>query len=141
MLKVSLMNMSLSIHLHGAKFYEHKTAALEADPRLPVKNRTGRSDCDPQCDQGHYRQPDRQQEGDHGKVEKSFPFRQGSCEFFGRALVQRKRRSRVAAMNPCHFGNELMKKPSNLSGFFSIPRCNAIDTRFTLRYLKFVYSA
>src|SRR5205085_5363789 len=30
MLKVSLMNMSLGIHLHCAKFYEHKTSALES---------------------------------------------------------------------------------------------------------------
>ena len=40
------MNLSLSIHLHGAKFYEHETATLESDPRLSVKNGPGRRDCD-----------------------------------------------------------------------------------------------
>ena len=118
-LGVSLMNMSLSVHLHGAKFYEHKTAALESDPRLPVKNGPGRSDCDPQSDQRHYRQPDREQERDHGQVDKSFPFRQRGRQFLARARGRRKRRLGIAAMNPCHFG----KKTSNLGGlFFSIDR-------------------
>src|SRR5438094_7939032 len=143
MLKVSLMNMSLGIHLHGAKFYEHETATLESDPRLPVKNGPGRSDCDPQCDQCHYRQPDREQECDHGQIDESFPNGQGGCEFLARARGRRKRRFGIASMNPCHFGDELMKKTSNLSGRFSIPirRRNAIDTRFTIRFLNFVYSA
>src|SRR5207244_13149165 len=49
----------------------------------------------------------------------------------------------IAAMNPCHFGDELMEKTRNLRGRFSIPirRRNAIDTRFTIRFLNFVYSA
>src|ERR1700756_3241330 len=114
MLKVSLMNMSFGIHLHGAKFYEHKTAALESDPWLPVKNRPGRSDCDPQCDQRHYRQPDREEERNHGQIEKSLPFRQGGREFLARARDRRKRGFGIAAMNPCHFG----KKTSNLGGLF-----------------------
>src|SRR4030095_8132068 len=141
MLKVSLMNMSLGIHLHGAKFYEHETATLESDPRLPVKNGPGRSDCDPQCDQRHYRQPDQEQERDHGQVDKSFPFGQGSCEFLARARVRRKRCLGIAAMKPCHFGDELMEKTSNLSALLSISRPNAIDTRFTIRFLNFAHSA
>src|SRR5438874_2017263 len=59
MLKVCLMNMSLGIHLHGAKFYEHETPAFESDARLPVKNRPWRSNGNPERDQNHYRQPER----------------------------------------------------------------------------------
>src|SRR4029079_16622093 len=104
MLKVSLMNMSLSVHLHRAKFYEHKTAALESNARLPVKNRPERSNGNPERDQSHYRQPDRDYECDHRQVDKSFPFRQGDCEFLARG-IRKKRGFGIAAINPCHFGN------------------------------------
>src|SRR5437762_6921342 len=140
MFKVSLMNMSLGIHLHGAKLYEHEAATLESNPRLSVKNGAGRSDCDPHCDQRHYRQPDRESESDCGQVDKSFPFGQGGSEFLARTRVRRKCGVGIVAMDPCHFSDELMKKTSDLSGLLSVSRHNAIDTRFTIRFLSFAYS-
>jgi hypothetical protein len=44
-------------------------------------------------------------------------------------------------MNPCHFGDKLMEKTSNLRRFFSIPGRDPIDTRFTICFLNFGYSA
>jgi len=75
------------------------------------------------------------------KVEDIAPHLPGGREFLAVARGGRKRRFGFALMNACHFGDELMKKTSYLSGRFSIRRRNAIDTRFTIRFLNFVYSA
>jgi hypothetical protein len=50
MLKVGLVHMRLCINLHGPKFYEHETAPLKTDARLPVKDWSRRGNGNPQRD-------------------------------------------------------------------------------------------
>jgi hypothetical protein len=71
--EMTFVGPGLDVHLHRPELEDHETFPTMADAFLPEKNRSGRSELNPQRQKQHERQPQRHAEQNTGEVQNRFP--------------------------------------------------------------------